>query len=186
MKIKLFIFTFLSLWGSLALAADLKGLTDLLERSFRTNMYQKNYCSKNIENFARAAQNDGINLDNAYIVKIENAGMDSGGFVNAVSARDVGQVNWEYHVVLIADGSVFDFDFMNKATVLELEEYLDQQFIPANKRNYKPFKKDKIGPYRLQIFPANIYLDYLERKISVKDIKKEVFLRDFFPKYFNY
>ncbi len=164
-------------------------------------MYQENYCGQNIERFTKAAAKAGINLDNSYIVQIVNEGYDTFGLVNALSVReegrkfdpaptkppyrDIGYNNWNFHVILIAEGEVFDFDFMNQATVYKLPKYLDQQFIPANKQKDAKYKKDKIGPYRLSVYPTYEYLKYLERKLSMKEIRTEIYLRDYASDYFR-
>jgi hypothetical protein len=201
MKKLILIVCLLALWTNIALAADLRGLKDLFRRSFWTSMYQENYCGQNIERFAKAAAKEGINLDNSYVVQIVNAGFDTFGLVNALSVReegrkfdpapkhppyrDIGYNNWNFHVVLIADGEVFDFDFMNQATVYKLPKYLDIQFIPEARRTDAKYKKDKIGPYRLSIYPTYKYLEYLERKVSMKEIRTELYLRDYLPSYFK-
>ncbi len=164
-------------------------------------MYQENYCGQNIQRFAQAAARDGIDLKNSYVIQIENAGFDNFGLVNALSVReegrkfdpaprtapfrDIGWMNWNHHVIFVADGEVFDFDFMNQATVYQFSKYLDAQFIPKEKRNDQKYKKNKIGPYRLTIYPTYEYLEYLERKISTKDIRVEMYLRDYLPNYFQ-
>lgn len=195
------VFGLLFVWTNLSLAADVRGLKDLFRRSFWTGMYQENYCGQNIERFVRAAQKEGINLDNSYVIQIVNAGFDTFGLVSALSVReqgkkfdpapkqppyrDIGWMNWNFHVVLVADGEVFDFDFMNQATVYKLPKYLDEQFIPVAKRADVKYKKDKIGPYRLSIYPTYDYMEYLERKISMKDIRTELYLREYVPHYFK-
>ena len=201
MKKLILVIGLLALWTNIALAADLRGLKDLFDRSFWTSMYQENYCGQNIERFTKAAVKAGINLDNSYIVQIVNEGLDTFGLVNALSVReegrkfepapqyppfrDIGWMNWNFHVILVADGEVFDFDFMNQATVYKLPKYLDQQFIPVAKHKDAKFKKDKIGPYRLSLYPTYEYLEYLERKISMKEIRTEIYLRDYLPNYFK-
>lgn len=201
MKKLILLASLLAFWANITLAADIRGLKDLFNRSFWTNMYQANYCGQNIERFAKAAMSEGINLDNSYIIQITNAGFDTFGLVNALSVReegrkfdpapkkapfrDIGWKNWNFHVVLVADGEVFDFDFMNQGTVYKLPKYLDLQFIPATKVSDAKYKKDKIGPYRLTIYPTYKYIEYLERKVSMKDIREELYLREYLPNYFN-
>lgn len=187
--------------ANITLAADVRALKNLFQRSFYTDMYTPNYCGRNIESFVREAMRDGINLDNAHIVQITNAGFDMFGMVAALSAREQGRLivptptkppfreisntNWNFHVVLIADGEVFDFDYMNKATVVKLPRYLDGQFIPVKYRRDLKYIKNKIGPYKFALHPAEKYMDYLDRRISMKEIRTELYLREYLPSYFN-
>lgn len=182
-------------------AADVRALKDLFAKSFWTKMYEQNYCRDNIERFAMAAQKEGIDLDNSYIIQFVNNGFDMFGLVAAISVREQGRLiepkpvnppyrnigtsNWNYHAILVADGEIFDFDFTNQPRVLKLQAYFNEQFIPASKKEDLKYKKDKIGPYMLSLYPTESYLEYKERRISMKDIRTEIYLRDYMPQYFK-
>jgi hypothetical protein len=181
--------------------ADLRGLKDLFARSYWSGMYVNNYCRENIERFVQRAQEDGINLDNSYMVQIVNDGFDMFGLVSAISVREQGRLieprtvkppfrnigtsNWNYHFIMIADGEVFDFDFTNKNKVVKLSQYMTEQFIPVNKVSDVKYKKDKIGPYKFTIYPAVDYMEYLQRRVSMDPIRNEIKFRDYLPEYFR-
>jgi hypothetical protein len=188
-------------FASSSFAADLRGLKDLFARSFWTNMYVNNHCRDNIERFVKMAQEDGINLDNSYMVQMVNDGFDMFGMVAAISVREQGRLieprpvkppfrnsgtsNWNYHFILIADGEVFDFDFTNKNKVVKLPQYMTEQFIPVSKVTDVKYKKDKIGPYKFTIYPTAEYMEYRERRVSMDPIRKEMKFRDYLPEYFR-
>jgi hypothetical protein len=182
-------------------AADLRALKELFARSFWTDMYVNNHCRDNIQRFVKRAQEDGINLDNSYMVQVVNDGLDMFGLVAALSVREQGRLieprptnppfrntgtfNWNYHFIFIADGEVFDFDFTNRNKVVKLPQYMTEQFIPVAKINDLKYKKDKIGPYKFTIYPAVDYISYRERRVSMDPIRTEIKFRDYLPNYFR-
>jgi hypothetical protein len=166
-------------------AADIEKLQNLFENNFQT-FYEEKRCGKNIERFVRAAIESGIDLSGAEVVKIENSGGDTFGLVAAHQARYAEQsvekplgidMNWYFHVVLLADGYVFDFDFRNQPTLLDLRSYLDQNFIPTKKKSDLEFRANKIGNYMLTFYSINQKGPVLSspRKALISD-----FLKDFF------
>ncbi len=185
-----------------AFAADTKKLNKIFEDTFWT-IYQSNYCGRNIENFSTEAVEQNVDLKNAYIMEIRNAGFDMFGLVAALAAREEGRLieprtskppfrtigysNWNFHVVLIADGLVYDYDFMNKATVLKLEDYLDQMYVPLEKRKDMEWKLDKLGPYKISLYPIKEYLHAIKNRQSTSDIAfvSDKYLRAHIPKYFK-
>lgn len=195
------ILLFIVLFATSSFAADLRGLKDLFARSFYTDMYVSNYCRDNIERFVKRAQEDGINLDNSYMVQMVNDGFDMFGMVAAISVREQGRLiepkpikppfrnigtsNWNYHFILIADGEVFDFDFTNKNKVVKLAQYMTEQFIPVARAQDTKYKKDKIGPYKFTLYPTEDYMSYRQRRVSMDPIRKEMKFRDYMPEYFK-
>lgn len=183
-------------------AADTNRLTKIFTDTFWT-IYQENYCGRNIENFSIEAINQNVDLKNAYIMEIRNGGFDTFGMVGALAAREEGRLiepastrppfrtigysNWNFHVVLMSDGLVYDYDFMNKATVLKLENYLNEMYIPLKNRNDPKWKKDKLGPYKISLYPIKDYLQAVRSRTSTTDVAYvyDKYLRDYIPNYFK-
>jgi hypothetical protein len=101
-------------------AADTVKLKQLFESLYNSEIYQQRRCTENIERFIKYAKNEQINLDNSFLLSFENKGIDTFGMINAHKARNggklknindnkfeedrfPGELNWYYHVVLIAD-----------------------------------------------------------------------------------
>lgn len=141
-------------------AADVERLKALFEKNFHT-FYQEGKCGQNIERLVRAAVRQGIDLSGAEVVHLENQGLDTFGMVAAHQAREtvdwdgnrVGiDMNWFFHVVLLADGYVFDFDFRNVPTVLDVRSYFYENFLPTKKKQDFGFRSGKLGSYLLTLY----------------------------------
>jgi hypothetical protein len=116
-----------------ALAADVPGLRSLFEASFRSS-YEVRHCGRNIDRFLRSAQAQGLNLQGAHYVKLTGSGFFElpplqrrGSSAPGVFMADG---LWYFHVILVADGMVFDFDFTNRPRVLPVVDYLREMFVP--------------------------------------------------------
>lgn len=114
-------------------AADLSALESLFVANY-DKFYQERRCGENIERLYKEAQSRGLDLSNAVALKIVGSGfLETSGFYT----RDYPN-RWKmlgyFHVVLLADGYVFDFD-LAEPRVLSLEEYVRLQFTPP----YQPF-----------------------------------------------
>lgn len=180
--------------------ADLNKLNKLFKDTFWT-IYQPNYCGRNIESLGAEAVDRRINLKNAFVMEIRNAGFDMFGMVAAISAREEGRLiepkpsrppfrhtgtnNWHFHVVMLADGYVYDYDFMNEATVLKLEDYLDRMYIPQKEWKNREYKLDKVGAYEISLYPVESYLQEVRNRQRTTATIKEVRLRNFIPAYFK-
>ncbi len=124
---KIFIFLMLILNFN-TYSANIKALAKLYKNSFNT-IYQPRFCNKNIKKFLEIAIEKDIDLENAYVLKVEGLGfLQTSGFFTRTDPNK--RVNLGYfHFVLIADDYVFDFD-LHEPLVLSLNKYIKLQFTP--------------------------------------------------------
>jgi hypothetical protein len=116
-----------------ALAADLPALKILFTENYNI-FYRPAYCGKNIAKLADEANKRNINLDNAYVLKIVGAGFfETSGFYTRQNVNERAMLGY-FHMVLVADGYVFDFD-LDEPLVLKLDDYIRLQFTPP----YEPY-----------------------------------------------
>lgn len=154
------------LWSPFVCAAELVRLKMLFIQSF-WNKYEDRKAVKNIENFLREAIQQGIDINGAELVQVKNQGIESYGLISAFQARDIkfsskekGNVvgysktpmSWTSHAFLLIDNKVFDFDFRNQPTVLEVGSYINEMFIPKVKHNNNAFRESKLGNYFLEFY----------------------------------
>ena len=111
-------------------AADLKSLEALYTQNFDT-FYQPRFCGRNIARLVNAALERKIDLDGAYVLKIEGAGfLETSGFYTRNAPNERAMLGY-FHVVLVAENHVFDFD-LHEPLSLNVNEYIRLQFSPAN------------------------------------------------------
>lgn len=116
-----------------ALAADLRALEVLFTENYNT-FYRSGDCGNNIAELADEANKRNINLDNAYVLKIVGAGFfETSGFYTRQNVNERAMLGY-FHVVLVADGYVFDFD-LDEPLVLKVDDYIRLQFTPP----YEPY-----------------------------------------------
>lgn len=109
-------------------ASDLRQLEALYAQNFDA-YYEPRFCGRNIERLARAAFQHGIDLRGAYALKIQGAGfLETSGFYTREAKNERALLGY-FHVVLVADGKVFDFD-LHDPLVLDLADYVRLQFSP--------------------------------------------------------
>ncbi len=136
--------------------------------------YRAGRCADNIEGLLHAARSRGIRLSDAWIIRIENQGFSAFGLVNAEHARQAGgriwessspefhpgEANWYFHVILLADGLVFDFDYFNAPTVHPVARYFETMFLNESMTpepgRMNVGRKAKLRDYRLTIEPARL------------------------------
>jgi hypothetical protein len=130
-----------------------------------------------------SANKDGINLANANIVEITNAGFSVFGMVNVEQARESGrrnpdptslwrnlpgERNWYHHVVLEMDGFIFDYDFTNSPTVLSKKQYFDSMFFNELRSNqggdFYVGREEKMKDYRIEFYDAIDGLNSFENR----------------------
>lgn len=115
---------------STALAADLPALTQLFKENYNS-FYEHRRCGANVARLVEAAQALGIDLDGAYPLEVRGAGfLETSGFYTRGDVDQRAMLGY-YHVVLVADGYVFDFD-LAAPLVLTLENYVRLQFTPPH------------------------------------------------------
>lgn len=134
MKIKSLIAILFLLLSSAAQAADVRGLTEIFWKNY-DNFYQYGNCGGNIARLVEAAKEKRLDLSNAYVLNIVGAGfLETSGFYTRSKMNQWKMLGY-FHVVLVADGYVFDFD-LGEPLVLKLDEYIRLQFTPPQ----EPFK----------------------------------------------
>lgn len=137
-------------------AADLPKLQSLFKTNFNS-FYAPRFCGQNIERLVRAADEKRIDLTNSYVAVLKHDGFWG---LQAFSARGVvGQRQpWGFHVILIADNYVFDFDFTNQPKVLPMKQYFPEMFTSkGNTDNGYTFKKEL--PYiDVELYSVHDYL----------------------------
>jgi hypothetical protein len=138
MKLKTLIWLFL-LFSQTLLAADVESLKRLFDENYN-RLYQHGMCGKNIERLLQEARRDQLDLSGSYVLKIEGAGfLETSGFFSRHNKNNREMLGY-FHVVLVADGVVFDFDLADRLTPM-LEHYVRLQFTPP----YEPFFVFGIG-----------------------------------------
>lgn len=138
-------------------AADLAKLQTLFKSNYST-FYAPRFCGKNIETFVKAADKKKIDLTNSYVAVLKNPGFWS---LQAFSARGLKlgeRQPWSFHVILIADDYVFDFDFSNQPKVLPFKKYLKEMLVPKGKLDI-PYNYQNELPYiELDLYTSHDYL----------------------------
>lgn len=114
-------------------AADLKSLKQLFQDNFNS-YYEPRFCGRNIQRLLINAKERNIDLTNAYVLKVVGGGfLETSGFYTRTDPNERAMLGY-FHMVLVADGYVFDFD-LNESLVLKLEDYIRLQFTPP----YEPY-----------------------------------------------
>lgn len=133
MKSAITVFVFILFFGS-AKAADMPRLTSLFKSNFN-NYYQARYCGRNIERLTSEAIKRNIDLSDSYVLKIVGGGfLETSAFYTRDKVNERAMLGY-FHMVLVADGMVFDFD-LAEPLVLQVEDYFRLQFTPP----YEPYK----------------------------------------------
>lgn len=115
-------------------AANLPALQDYFRQNSET-IYTPRLCGKNVQQLVQGAQDAGIDLSGAYVLKIVGAGfLETSGFYTRTKPQDRSMLGY-FHYVLVAENHVFDFD-LHELLVLPLEDYIRLQFTPP----YLPFR----------------------------------------------
>ena len=148
----------------------------------------------------RKAQAANLNLSGASILKITDPFGYTFGLVSAVQAREAGRLmvparvkperapgknNWEFHVVLLIEGKILDYDFTNEPRILSAHEYFNYMFIPREKMTDLNYRQNKLKSFRVTTYPATEYISRLDQRLGITAIEKESKLAEFLPKLFN-
>jgi hypothetical protein len=197
---KLFFFLCLLLPLS-GVAADLPGMTRLFKKSFWTDHYEQRFCGKNIEKLVRKGLDAGVDLSGAEIIEITDISGWMFQMLNALQAREAGglitparvsppfrnpgEKNWHFHVVLLVEGRILDYDFTNEAQTPLFKAYLNEMFIPKNKRSDEGYKRSKMSLYQITSYPAEDYILRQNQRLGVKEISRSKYLRDYMPEFFT-
>lgn len=173
-----------SLW-----AADLTRLKKLFENTWTSN-YVERYCGLNIENLVSKAMDENIDLEGVEIVGLKDQGGWMFGMVNALQARGAtrlgaGESNWYFHVFLLVDGKILDYDFTEAPKVLSFNEYMHEMYLPKEKWNDLKYKESKMKLYEFEFYPAEDYIYRLRARQSRSEIAKKIKLKDYMPGFFK-
>jgi hypothetical protein len=111
-------------------AADLKRLKKLFVENF-DRFYVWRMCGQNIHTLVTEAQKQKIDLRNAFVMNIEGSGIwETSGFYTRGDINRRAMLGY-FHVVLYADGHIFDFDLADPI-VPNFEDYVRLQFTPPH------------------------------------------------------
>lgn len=123
-------------------AADLPRLTTHFSDTFVSN-YAPRFCGENITRLIEQSVEAGIDLENAFIVRIEGTGFwMTQGF--AVRGRAFGDYqSWTFHYVLVADGQVFDYDFTDRPRVTPFADYVFEMFVPPAENRFREYQYER-------------------------------------------
>lgn len=201
MSISRFMFLILlALFSLQSFAADVAGISKIFKQTFWTSHYEERFCGKNIEGLVRKAMDQGLDLNNAYIVQITDTSGFMFGMVAAVSAREggpfiqprqqnpsnlPGEKNWYFHVVLKVDDKILDYDFTNDPKVLTMKEWLKEMWIPKEKMNDLAYRQYKMKGYKITTYPAEDYIIRQNQRLGVSAIEKVSYLKDYMPSFFQ-
>jgi len=188
---RLFIIKFLliNIFQASALAADIKALKKLFESTWTTN-YVEGRCGLNIENLVSKAMDENIDLSGAQIIGLKDIGGWMFGMVNAVQAREAtrfgpGETNWYFHVFLLAEGMVFDYDFTNSPRIININEYMHEMYLPKEKWKDLKYKESKMKLFELELYPAEDYLYRLRARQSRSEVATKIRFKDYMPSFFT-
>jgi hypothetical protein len=201
MIIKRFIFSlFFCLISLQSIAADLKGVSKIFQDTFWTSHYEERFCGKNIEKLVRMAIDARLDLSGAQILQITDQSGWMFGMVNALQAREGGRLivpaqtsperspgekNWYFHVVLLVEGKIIDYDFLSQASIYPIKDYMNAMFIPEKRVNDPAYKMSKMKGYKIKAYPAEDYILRQSQRLSVEQIAQESYLKDFLPVFFK-
>ncbi|MDH4467559.1 MAG: hypothetical protein QE271_05825 [Bacteriovoracaceae bacterium] len=111
-------------------AADVKKLTSLFEKIYNTH-YTPVLCGKNIQKFLALAEQAGIDLNNSEVWNVKGNGhFETSGFHTRSSTTRRSMLGF-FHVILYADGHIFDFDLQGPH-VLNTYQYARLMFTPPS------------------------------------------------------
>lgn len=157
--------------AQVSFAADLPRLTKLFSENFR-NLYVPRNCGSNIERLVKLADQKGIDLTNSYVVVLENPGFWNLQAFGARGLKPGDRQAWYFHVILLADDKVLDFDFGNSPRVVPFKTWVKEMFVPKGKVDV-PYDYKKDMPY----FKFDFYRvdDYLSNNARTNGTPKNTY-----------
>jgi hypothetical protein len=133
-------------------------LKQLFSENFYT-IHKAGYCGQNILNFLKVADEKGIDLRGAEIINVD------GGWVSPLYVRNGGYTPkipgkagvtfapseklYYFHIFLIHEGHVYDFDYGNTPVVPKIGEYFKKMWLTG---------KDRDKTLSLKAYDATEYL----------------------------
>ncbi|MBL7714218.1 MAG: hypothetical protein JNL01_02045 [Bdellovibrionales bacterium] len=181
-----------------AFAADIAAITQQFRASFRDDtIYTDGRCGPNVTRFIDILKNKRINIRGLQIVEIKDRGLSSlegahpylargrgslqrNGPCAERGTRAPGEAEWFHHVILTADGMVFDFDYTNNPTVVTLNEYFITMFLPPEARGDVERISRSLGNYGAEFFDVDLARpNFQGAKVSSGKLK------ELFPSWFT-
>lgn len=93
-------------------------------------------CTENIQLLLKIFDQKGLDISKFTVIRMENQGTHFGGLVKTFAARPGSEVcaasnsnycasmnGWHFHVIAIAEGRVYDFNYLTKDTPPTIKEY---------------------------------------------------------------
>lgn len=140
------------------MAADIPALTKLFKTNFNS-FYEARNCGKNIERLVQTANDKGIDLRNAFILKIVGGGFfETSGFYTRAARNDRAMLGY-FHYVLVADNFVFDFD-LAEPVVVSFEDYVRLQLAPPSNSNWMGTMLKDLPSWELTRYEWKDYISY--------------------------
>jgi len=110
--------------------ADIPKLKEFFSDNFN-NFYRPRLCGQNIAHFLREAKKLKIDLSNSYVLNVDGQSfLETSGFFSRNKLNEREMLGY-FHVILVADDLVFDFD-LKKPLVLDIRDYVRLQFTPPH------------------------------------------------------
>lgn len=133
-----------------------------LETIFEDNFYTlhvPNRCGQNIMNFLKLAQKENIDLSTAEIINVQHGWVEPQYVRNqgyspkapgpAGLIHEPGKRYFQFHVFLLHENKVYDFDYGNRPVIPSLQTYLKKMWIKG---------KEADRFLGVNIYPAKDYL----------------------------
>lgn len=152
-------------------AADLPRLKKLFRENFNT-LYVPRACGTNIGKLVKLADSQGIDLTNSYVVVLENPGFWNLQAFGARGSKPGERQAWYFHVVLIADDQVFDFDFGNTPKVVPFKSWMKEMFVPKGKIDIPYDYKKDLAYFEFDFYASH---DYLKNNGQTSTTPKQTF-----------
>jgi len=147
-----------------ASAADVAAIQPLFAERFYS-AFEPRHCGRNVYGLIDESARASIDLLGAEIWIFRNEGGSMFGYLNVERARgegprglSAGDMNWEFHVVLVAEGVVFDASFEMEPTPLPVRDYLKVMFLEDNPSGHRVPVSKKLDGYSIERIPVEAYL----------------------------
>jgi len=183
-NLKLCTLVLLCLFLSNAHSADIPALKELFQKNF-DSYYQPRFCGQNIRRFLEEASMREIDLSNAYVLKIQGGGfLETSGFFTRGNVNEREMLGY-FHMILIADDIIFDFD-LNRPLVLNKLDYIRLQFTPPHEPYYifgiDYTKNGAPGNWNVTAFDSKDYSNGKESTLWKSKIKDYIDIKELFKR----
>jgi hypothetical protein len=169
-----FLMTLLSLTLVMSFGSAVAGASSVLKQEFGSTYYthyRAGRCGENTADLAKRGLAVGVDLSGAYAVVITNGGYmlsttyrRGAGEKLATPVHDIkfspGIANFYFHVALLKDGEIYDFDFGNHPEVMPIKDYIRRMFWEEHpKSQFKMLDRLNLRQdYKIAFVPMGTYL----------------------------